>query len=114
MKMARTQTEVEIPYPGVPATADGSEGVAWVEIHISQGACAYPVTPSTNMGVLYAQAMAEGRKNLWGEWFLERESEHSSASTAEGFALAGGRVTNFTSGHGAGADQCIRHLSAGA
>ncbi|MFQ5538733.1 MAG: 2-oxoacid:acceptor oxidoreductase family protein, partial [Gemmatimonadota bacterium] len=30
----------------------------------------------------------------------ELESEHSSASTCEGFALAGGRVTNFTSGQG--------------
>ena len=32
--------------------------------------------------------------------FLEPESEHSSASACEGFALAGGRVTNFTSGQG--------------
>ena len=32
--------------------------------------------------------------------FLEPESEHSSASAAEGVALAGGRVTNFTAGQG--------------
>jgi pyruvate-ferredoxin/flavodoxin oxidoreductase len=32
--------------------------------------------------------------------FLEPESEHSSASAAEGFALSGGRVTNFTAGQG--------------
>ena len=32
--------------------------------------------------------------------FIEPESEHSSASAAEGFALAGGRVTNFTAGQG--------------
>ena len=46
--------------------------------------------------------MANGYKNLWGEEiiFLEPESEHSSASACEGFALAGGRVTNFTSGQG--------------
>ena len=31
---------------------------------------------------------------------MEPESEHSSASFCEGFALAGGRVTNFTSGQG--------------
>jgi pyruvate-ferredoxin/flavodoxin oxidoreductase len=30
----------------------------------------------------------------------EPESEHSSASAAEGFAVAGGRVTNFTAGQG--------------
>jgi pyruvate-ferredoxin/flavodoxin oxidoreductase len=32
--------------------------------------------------------------------FFEPESEHSSATVCEGFALAGGRVTNFTSGQG--------------
>ncbi|MBI4588951.1 MAG: 2-oxoacid:acceptor oxidoreductase family protein [Candidatus Rokubacteria bacterium] len=90
------------PYPGVPATADGSETVVWVETHITQGACAYPITSSTNMGAGYQTAQAGGKKNLWGEplFFLELESEHSSASTCEGFALAGGRVTNFTSGQG--------------
>ena len=43
-----------------------------------------------------------GQKNLWGEplAFLELESEHSSASTCEGFASADGRVANFTSGQG--------------
>ncbi len=89
-------------FPGIPATADGSEAVVWVETHISQGACAYPITSSTNMGAGYQAAQAAEKKNLWGEplFFLELESEHSSASTCEGFALAGGRVTNFTSGQG--------------
>ena len=74
----------------------------WVETHVTQGACAYPITPSTNMGGGYQLAVANGQKNLWGEplVFLELESEHSSASTCEGFALAGGRVANFTSGQG--------------
>ena len=89
-------------FPGTPATADGSETVVWVETHVTQGACAYPITSSTNMGAGYQTAQASGKKNLWGEplFFLELESEHSSASTCEGFALAGGRVTNFTSGQG--------------
>lgn len=89
-------------YPGTPTTADGSAAVVWVESHISQGACAYPITPSTNMGTGYQFAVANGQQNLWGEelFFLEPESEHSSASACEGFALAGGRVTNFTSGQG--------------
>ncbi len=90
------------PYPGTWTTADGSAVVVWVETHISQGACAYPITPSTNMGTGYQLAVANGHKNLWGEelFFLEPESEHSSASVCEGFALAGARVTNFTSGQG--------------
>jgi pyruvate-ferredoxin/flavodoxin oxidoreductase len=54
------------------------------------------------MGGGYQMAVANGQRNLWGEplAFLELESEHSSASTCEGFALAGGRVANFTSGQG--------------
>ena len=90
------------PYPGLRATVDGSGAVVWVESHISQGACAYPITPSTPMGDDFATEYANGKRNLWGEplQFLEPESEHSSASACEGFALAGGRVTNFTSGQG--------------
>jgi pyruvate-ferredoxin/flavodoxin oxidoreductase len=43
-----------------------------------------------------------GGKNLWGDslMFFEPESEHSAAAVCEGFAVAGGRVTNFTSGQG--------------
>ena len=90
------------PYPGTRATTDGSGAVVWVESHISQAACAYPITPSTPMGDGFAAEHSNGRRNLWGEplQFLEPESEHSSASACEGFALAGGRVTNFTSGQG--------------
>jgi pyruvate-ferredoxin/flavodoxin oxidoreductase len=90
------------PFSGIPATADGSEAVVWVETRITQGACAYPITPSTNMGGGYQMAVANGQRNLWDEplAFLELESEHSSASTCEGFAVAGGRVANFTSGQG--------------
>src|SRR5512143_2111270 len=92
----------EVRYPGVVTTTDGSGAVVWVEAHISQGACADPITPSTPMGDGFAVEFANGTKNLWGEpvVFLEPESEHSSASACEGFALAGGRVTNFTSGQG--------------
>jgi len=91
-----------VPFPGIATTADGSEAVVWVETCITQGACAYPITPSTNMGGGYQLAVANGQRNLWGEplAFLELESEHSSGSTCEGFALAGGRVANFTSGQG--------------
>jgi pyruvate-ferredoxin/flavodoxin oxidoreductase len=81
---------------------DGSEAIAHVEVRISEGACAYPITPSTTMAANFQGAVADGRRNLWGTplVFIELESEHSSASAAEGFALAGGRVTNFTAGQG--------------
>jgi pyruvate-ferredoxin/flavodoxin oxidoreductase len=81
---------------------DGSEAIAHAEVRISEAACAYPITPSTTMAALFQAAVADGRSNLWGTplTFIEPESEHSSASAAEGFALAGGRVTNFTAGQG--------------
>jgi pyruvate-ferredoxin/flavodoxin oxidoreductase len=96
------QRAVEVKYPGVRETMDGSGAVVWVESHISEAACAYPITPSTPMGDGFAAEVSNGKQNLWGETlqFLEPESEHSSASACEGYALAGGRVTNFTSGQG--------------
>jgi pyruvate-ferredoxin/flavodoxin oxidoreductase len=89
-------------FPGIPSIVDGSEAVAHVETRICEGCCAYPITPSTTMAALFQAAVADGKTNLWGTplRFLEPESEHSSATAAEGFALAGGRVTNFTSGQG--------------
>ena len=100
--MSENGTPNQFPYPGLPITTDGSGAVVWVETHITQGACAYPITSSTAMGGGYAAAVANGKKNLWDEHmvFIEPESEHSSATACEGFALAGGRVTNFTSGQG--------------
>ncbi len=92
----------KVRYPGILTTTDGSGAVVWVDSHIAQGACAYPITPSTPMGDGFAVEFANGKKNVWGERleFLEPESEHSSASACEGYALAGGRVSNFTSGQG--------------
>ena len=89
-------------YMGLPAIVDGSEAIAHVETRISEIACVYPITPSTTMAALFQSAVAAGGANLWGTplRFIEPESEHSSASAAEGAALAGGRVTNFTAGQG--------------
>ncbi len=101
--------------PGIPAIVDGSEAVAYVETRISEGCCAYPITPSTTMAAIYQAAVADGRKDLWGTplRFLEPESEHSSATAAEGFALAGGRVTNFTAGQGLVLMKEVLHVIAG-
>jgi pyruvate-ferredoxin/flavodoxin oxidoreductase len=100
--LVMTTNHARSPFPGTATTTDGSGAVVWVESHISQGACAYPITPATGMGNGYQLVVANGHKNLWGDelFFLEPESEHSSASACEGFALAGGRVANFTAGQG--------------
>src|SRR5438046_8690632 len=89
-------------YPGIPTTCDGAEAVVHVEIQIAQAAGAYPITSSTTMGGGFNAAVMNGGKNLWGDllMFFEPESEHSAATVCEGFAVAGGRVTNFTSGQG--------------
>ena len=89
-------------YSGIKSTADGAAIVVWVESHITQGACAYPITSSTTMGSGYQAVIANGGTNIWGDHmvFIESESEHSAASACEGYSLAGGRVTNFTSGQG--------------
>ena len=94
--------EPKYEYPGIPTTCDGAEAVVHVEINIAQGSGAYPITSSTTMGGGFNAAVTNGRPNLWGEQlvFFEPESEHSAATFCEGFALAGGRVTNFTSGQG--------------
>ena len=99
MNAAKAQT---FPYPGIPGTGDGSDAIAYVETRATDGAAAYPITSSTIMGQLYQVAVANGFENVWDRrivW-MELESEHSSQSACEGFALAGGRVTNFTSGQG--------------
>src|SRR5262245_42786676 len=89
-------------YPGIPTTCDGAEAVVHVEIHVAQAAGAYPITSSTTTGGGFNAAVMNGGKNLWGDTllFFEPESEHSAATVCEGFAVAGGRVTNFTSGQG--------------
>ncbi|MBI5137206.1 MAG: 2-oxoacid:acceptor oxidoreductase family protein [Nitrospirae bacterium] len=96
------QTQGQFPYPGIEGTGDGSAAVAYVEARASDAAAAYPITSSTIMGQNYQVFAANGFKNVWGKriGWMELESEHSSASACEGYALAGGRVVNFTSGQG--------------
>ena len=99
---AAVDAEPKYEYPGIPVTCDGAEAVVWVETRISQGSGAFPITSSTTMGGGFNAAVQNGVPNLWGDQlvFIEPESEHSSATICEGFAVSGGRVTNFTSGQG--------------
>jgi pyruvate-ferredoxin/flavodoxin oxidoreductase len=99
---AQEAAETKFEYPGIPTTCDGAEAVVHVEINVAQAAGAYPITSSTTMGGGFNAAVMNGQTNLWGDplMFFEPESEHSAATVCEGFAVAGGRVTNFTSGQG--------------
>ncbi|MCC7403092.1 MAG: 2-oxoacid:acceptor oxidoreductase family protein [Bdellovibrionales bacterium] len=102
MSQTTTTKPSAVPFPGLRTTADGSQAVVWVETHTVSAAVSYPITPSTGMGVGFQENVANGAKNLWGETllFFEPESEHSAASTCEGFALSGGRVSTYTSSQG--------------
>src|SRR5438874_7327377 len=102
LEPSREPARAAYQYPGIPTTCDGAEAVVHVEIRISQAAGAYPITSSTTMGGGFNAAVTNGQTNLWGDplMFFEPESEHSAATVCEGFAVAGGRVTNFTSGQG--------------
>ena len=87
--MSNASLRPAVRFPGIPAIVDGSEAIAHVETRLSEVACAYPITPSTTMAAVFQAAVANGRSNLWGTplRFVEPESEHSSASAAEGVAL---------------------------
>jgi pyruvate-ferredoxin/flavodoxin oxidoreductase len=102
LRKADHEFSEDVEYPGIPTACDGAEAVVHVETQISQAAGAYPITSSTTMGGGFNASVMNGGKNLWGDrlMFFEPESEHSAASVCEGFAVAGGRVTNFTSGQG--------------
>ncbi|MBI4410074.1 MAG: 2-oxoacid:acceptor oxidoreductase family protein, partial [Gemmatimonadetes bacterium] len=90
------------PYPGVAEAMDGSGAVVAMETAASEGAGAYPITPSTQMGEGWAVAYAEGKPNVFGRrlLFFEPEGEHAAAAVTAGMSMAGLRATNFSSGQG--------------
>ena len=99
--MTRPKSE-DFKYPGIPEAMDGSEAVVWCEINASEAAGAYPITPSTQMGEGWAQAVAAGYTNANGRrlLFFEPEGEHAAAAVTAGMSMVGLRATNFSSGQG--------------
>ena len=89
-------------YPGVRDAIDGNTAVIMVEREASQGAGAYPITPSTQMGEYWAEEVAKGHLNTAGHplIFVEPESEHAAAGVTAGLSMSGLRAVNFTSSQG--------------
>ena len=89
-------------YPGVRAAMDGNSAAIMCERESSDGAGAYPITPSTQMGEYWAEAAAAGHINISGRplIFIEPEGEHAAASVTAGMSMTGLRATNFSSGQG--------------
>jgi pyruvate-ferredoxin/flavodoxin oxidoreductase len=90
------------PFPGTVRALDGSAAVVAMETAGGEAAGAYPITPSTQMGEGWAQAVADGRRNVFGRrlLFFEPEGEHAAAAVTAGMAMSGLRSTNFSSGQG--------------
>lgn len=89
-------------YPGIPEAMDGSTAVVLMETAASEAAGAYPITPSTQMGEGWAEAVAAGKTNVNGRrlLFFEPEGEHAAAAVTAGMSMVGLRATNFSSGQG--------------
>ncbi len=103
MKLRREKQEpTAFKYPGVRIAVDGSEAVVAMETAASEGAGAYPITPSTQMGEGWAAAVAAGKLNVNGRKliFFEPEGEHAAAAVTAGMSMTGLRATNFSSGQG--------------
>ncbi len=99
---ARAAVEAAPRYPGVLSAIDGSAAVVAMETAASEGAGAYPITPSTQMGEGWAAAVAEGARNVNGRklLFFEPEGEHAAAAVTAGMSMVGLRAANFSSGQG--------------
>ena len=89
-------------YPGVLHAMDGSSAVVAMETAASEAAGVYPITPSTQMGEGFADAVAKGKTNVHGRKliFFEPEGEHAAAAVAAGMSLVGLRSANFSAGQG--------------
>ncbi len=81
---------------------DGNTAAIMCERESTDGAGAYPITPSTQMGEYWAESAAAGHINISGRplIFIEPEGEHAAAAVTAGLSMTGLRATNFSSGQG--------------
>ncbi len=89
-------------YTGKRVAMDGNTAAIMCERESTDGAGAYPITPSTQMGEYWAEAAAAGHINISGRplIFIEPEGEHAAAAVTAGMSMTGLRATNFSSGQG--------------
>ncbi|MBI3722752.1 2-oxoacid:acceptor oxidoreductase family protein [bacterium] len=98
-----TEPKVETArYPGTVMAIDGNTAVVLVETAASEAAGSYPISPSSQMGEGFADAMAKGELNAFGKplIFIEPEGEHAAAGVTAGMSMVGLRAANFSSGQG--------------
>ncbi len=92
----------KIKYPGVKMVLDGNTAAIMCERESTDGAGAYPITPSTQMGEYWAEEAAKGHLNISDRplIFIEPEGEHAAAAVTAGLSMTGLRAANFSSGQG--------------
>jgi pyruvate-ferredoxin/flavodoxin oxidoreductase len=81
---------------------DGNEAAASVAYRLSEVIAIYPITPSSTMGELADQWMAQRRPNIWGTvpHVIEMQSEGGAAGALHGALQAGSLGTTFTASQG--------------
>ena len=86
--------EASFPYPGTRAAMDGNTAAIMCERESTDGAGAYPITPSTQMGEFWAEAAAAGHVNISGRplIFIEPEGEHAAAAVTAGLSMTASNV----------------------
>lgn len=102
MKSQSDSPEEGVKYPGKRGAMDGNSAVISCERESSDAAGAYPITPSTQMGEMWAEAAAQGHINISERplIFIEPEGEHAAAAVTAGLSMTGLRSANFSSGQG--------------
>lgn len=100
--MSKKESTKKFKYPGIRDAMDGNTAVIMCERESTDAAGAYPITPSTQMGELWAEERSKGHINISGRplIFVEPEGEHAAAAVTAGMAMAGLRATNFSSAQG--------------
>ena len=98
----------DIKYPGIPTTTDGAGNVVWVESHITDGSCAYPITSSTTMGVGYNLEVANGKEHGLGVFIKKEDGSRQDVSYIDGKPAGGEKGATLQQllerGEGAAAD----------
>ena len=102
MLFKRTTSQELIKYQGTRGAMDGNSAVIQCEREASDAAGAYPITPSTDMGEMWAEEVSRGHVNVSGRslLFIEPESEHAAAAMTAGLSMTGLRAVNFSSAQG--------------
>src|SRR5580765_2945111 len=83
-------------------TWDGNKAAASVAYRLSEVIAIYPITPSSTMGELADQWMAQGQPNILGAvpHVIEMQSEGGAAGALHGALQAGSLGTTFTASQG--------------